>query len=67
MLVSQNYLKFYIDKIDYVNPIKTSPNRIYLSKDDKQAQHINDIEDFVNFFSRKIIIMTKFFLILLKF
>jgi predicted ATPase len=52
MLVCQNYLKFYIDKIEYVNPIKTTPNRIYLAKDDKQAQHINDIEDFVNFFSR---------------
>lgn len=52
MLVYQNYLRYYIDKIDYVNPIKTTPNRIYLVKDDKQAQHINDIEDFVNYFSR---------------
>ncbi len=52
MLICQNYLKFYIDKIDYINPIKTTPNRIYLAKDDKQTLHINDIEDFVNFFSR---------------
>lgn len=52
LLVVQNYLKYYIDKIEYINPIKTFPSRIYLVKDDKQATHINDIEDFVNFFSR---------------
>ena len=52
LLVIQNYLKYYIEKIEYINPIKTFPSRIYLVKDDKQAAHINDIEDFVNFFSR---------------
>ncbi|MFC0777164.1 DUF3696 domain-containing protein [Flavobacterium sp. HJSW_4] len=52
MIICQNYLKYYIDKIDYINPINTSPNRIYLVKDDKQTNHINDIEDFVNFFSK---------------
>lgn len=52
MLITQNYLKFYIDKIDYVNPIKTLPNRIYFVKDVKQSNQINDIEDFVNFFGR---------------
>lgn len=52
LLISQNYLKFHTDKIEYINPIKTSPSRIYLVKDDKQHVNINDIEDFVNFFSR---------------
>jgi predicted ATPase len=52
LLIIQNYLKFHIDKIEYINPIKTYPSRIYLVKDDKQNVNINDIEDFVNFFSR---------------
>lgn len=68
LLISQNYIKFYTDKIEYINPVKTSPNRIYLVKDDKQNLHINDIEDLMVFFSRNTTstkeILTKFIAIL---
>ncbi len=51
LLISQNYLKYYLDKIEYINPINTHPSRIYLNKDSRQNQKIQSIEDVVDFFS----------------
>lgn len=52
LLVSQNYLKYHLDRIDYVNPINTNPSRVYLYKDERQSSGIKDIEDVVNYFSK---------------
>jgi predicted ATPase len=52
LLLTQNYLKEFSERLDYLNPINTYPSRVYLLKDDKQNKSINDIEDVVEFFSR---------------
>lgn len=51
LLIVQNYLKYYLEKIEYINPIETRPSRIYLNKDNRQNQKIKSIEDVVDFFS----------------
>jgi len=53
LLIAQNSIIEKIDNFDYINPIKTSPSRFYLHRDIKQQQSIADIEDLVDFFSRK--------------
>ncbi|WP_119791781.1 DUF3696 domain-containing protein [Flavobacterium anhuiense] len=53
LLIAQNYLQRNIEKMEYINPIKTAPNRIYFARDAKDSSHINDIEDFVHFFSKE--------------
>lgn len=59
LLVSQNYLKYYLDKIEYINPINTQPSRIYLNKDNRQNKKIQSIEDVVDFFSGNNLISKK--------
>lgn len=51
LLITQNYLRYFLDKIEYINPIETKPSRIYLNKDNRQNQKIKSIEDVVDFFS----------------
>lgn len=53
LLIVQNYLQRNIEKMDYINPLKTAPSRIYFARDAKDSSHINDIEDFVHFFSKE--------------
>jgi predicted ATPase len=48
LLVAQNFLKHNIQKIKYVNPIKTSPDRFYFQEDKKASYKLIDIEKFVN-------------------
>jgi predicted ATPase len=52
LLVTQNFLKYYLEKVDYINPIYTKPSRVYLYKDAKQSSRINDIEDVVQYFGK---------------
>ncbi|HTN68078.1 MAG TPA: hypothetical protein VLZ33_01295, partial [Dysgonamonadaceae bacterium] len=59
LLVLQNYLKYYLDKIEYINPINTQPSRIYLNKDNRQNKKIQSIEDVVDFFSGNNLISKK--------
>lgn len=51
LLVSQNYIKYILNKIDYINPLDTKPQRIYFIKDEKRNINIRDIENVVDFFS----------------
>lgn len=52
LLVAQNYLKYILDKIDYINPINTTPARFYMNRDKRSLHNISNIEDVVDFFSR---------------
>jgi len=51
LLVTQNFLKYYLDKVEYINPIFTRPSRVYLYRDEKNSLSVKDIEDVVEFFS----------------
>ena len=51
-LITQNFLKYHLEKIDYINPINAHPSRFYLNKDAKQSTSIKNIEDFVDFVSK---------------
>jgi len=51
LLITQNYLKYFLEKIEFINPLTTHPSRIYLNKDSRQNKEIQSIEDVVNFFS----------------
>lgn len=52
LLVSQNYLRAILNKIEYVNPISTKPLRFYFNRDAKNINSIANIEDFVDFLSK---------------
>jgi predicted ATPase len=51
LLVSQNYIKYVLSKIEYINPLDTKPQRIFFVKDEKKNINIRDLEDVVDFFS----------------
>ncbi|MGO4710928.1 DUF3696 domain-containing protein, partial [Chryseobacterium sp. 2TAF14] len=47
-LLFQNYISEQIEKITFVNPITTTPQRFYFQEDKKAAYKSIDIEKFVN-------------------
>ncbi|MBA9077209.1 AAA family ATPase [Rufibacter quisquiliarum] len=53
LLVVQNYLEFIIDKIEFVNPIHSKPERFYFDKDKKSVYKTNDIAKLVDLISKK--------------
>jgi predicted ATPase len=53
LLITQNYIRSISQKIRYVNPIKTSPNRFYFLEDKKASYKLIDIEKFVNIIGNK--------------
>ncbi len=52
LLVTQNYLRNILNKIEYINPLLTKPSRVYLARDQNRSLIINDIEDVVDYLSR---------------
>jgi predicted ATPase len=48
LLLFQNFIKRYIDKIRFVNPIGTKPKRFYFREDKKAVFNQIDIEKFIN-------------------
>jgi predicted ATPase len=53
LIVTQNYLRSILEGLEYINPINTHPSRVYLYKDPKMFAPINDLDDVVEFFSKK--------------
>lgn len=50
LLLTQDYLEYLIEKIDYINPILNPNNeRIYLKRDKKDVGIIRTISDIINF------------------
>lgn len=52
LIVSQNYLRYLVSKIDFINPINTKPSRFYVTRDEQKNNLIRDIEDVVDFLGR---------------
>lgn len=48
LLIAQNYIEDYIQKIRFVNPIGTALKRFYFKEDKKATYKLMDIEKFVN-------------------
>ncbi|TDQ06240.1 DUF3696 domain-containing protein [Pedobacter metabolipauper] len=53
LLISQNYLRYFLDRIDYINPINTHPSRVYLLTDQRRISSVKDLDDVIEFFSRR--------------
>lgn len=53
LLITQNFLKLQIQRIRYVNPIKTIPQRFYFQEDKKNTYKLIDIEKFINIIGDK--------------
>jgi predicted ATPase len=51
LLMTQNYVRSAINKMEYFNPLLTKPSRIYLARDRRRQIIINDIEDVVDYLS----------------
>ncbi|RZJ99360.1 MAG: DUF3696 domain-containing protein, partial [Flavobacterium sp.] len=52
LLVTQNYIQYVLDKIEYINPINTHPSRVYLKQDLKSISIINNLDDVIEYLSR---------------
>lgn len=59
LLVSQNYIQYILNKMEYINPLDTKPQRIFLTRDEKRNINIKDIEDVVDFLSNEKNVVTK--------
>lgn len=51
LLVVQNFVRYNLENIEYVNPINTHPSRFYIKKDQKKFSTINNLDDVMAFFS----------------
>ena len=51
LVITQNYLNYFLNRIQYINPIDTHPARVFLYQDKKNNTSINDLNDVVEFFS----------------
>ncbi|QHS56359.1 DUF3696 domain-containing protein [Mucilaginibacter sp. 14171R-50] len=51
LLVTQNYIKKEFEKIEFVNPIGSSPKRFYFKEDKKNSYKLIDIEKLINILS----------------
>lgn len=51
LLVTQNQVQSLFGKIQYINPLHSSPSRVYLFGDPKSTYEISKIDDFIDFFS----------------
>lgn len=53
LLVIQNYIQDELMKVRFVNPISSSPKRLYFQEDKKSAYKTIDIEKFINIVTDK--------------
>jgi len=53
LLISQNYLRDFLSRIEYINPISSQPERIFLKGDARRKYRLNNIEKVVKMLDKK--------------